>query len=352
MPPIDPNHAFVRAVATALRRRCGVRDGARLLIAVSGGGDSVALAAAISALAPRRGWSLRPALAHVLHPLRKDGSAEEDAAFTARLAESLDLPFLQIALDAPPPGVNIEAWARHARYDALAIMARTFDAHTILTAHTADDQLETLLMRLLRGTSVRGLSGIAWRRRLHAPDNSKNAADDAPQASVLRLIRPMLGVTREQGRNFLREHHLTWREDPTNADTSRLRARLRATVLPAMAAIDPRFMTNATPLADHLRHVAQLMDNAIATAADRVRLIDGVATLDRLDARTLPRLILTGLVRRLALEAGAPADRLGVRTLTPITRAARDHHGGTRTFAIEGNITITIDATTLRVTRT
>ncbi|MCE9591182.1 MAG: tRNA lysidine(34) synthetase TilS [Planctomycetes bacterium] len=343
MPPrIDPNHPFARAVAAALRHRCGVKQGARVLLAVSGGADSAALTLAVAGLAPRRGWGLQPAIGHVRHRLRRDGSAEADAAFTAALAASLDLPYLEATLDDPPAGVNIEAWARRARYDALVVMARAFDAPVIATAHQADDQLETLLMRLLRGASLRGMSGMAWRRRIASSDTG---------SQPIRLIRPMLGVTREDARAFLRDHKQEWREDPTNADTSRLRARLRAAVLPALTEVDPRVAARATAAADHLRQAARLVEAAVCAAADRVRLREGVAVVDRMEARAMPSLVLSGLVRRLALEAGAASDKLGRRAVTPIVRAARDREGGVRGFRLDSGVTVTIDAQTVRVGR-
>lgn len=331
-PRIDPNHPFVRSIASALKTRCGVRSEARLVLAVSGGADSVALALAVATLAPKRNWNLQPAIAHVQHRLRHDGSAESDAAFTASLADELSLPFLNATLDSPPERINLEAWARRARYDALLTMAQAFDAPFIATAHHADDQLETLLMRLLRGASIRGLAGMAWRRRM------------AAVPSTALLLRPMLGITREEARQFLRDHNQAWREDPTNADTSRLRARLRAQVLPALIAADARFPARATLAADHLRQASRLVEAAISSAADRVRVIEGVATLDRLDARTMPRIVLTGLLRRMAHEAGAALDQLGNRALSPITRAARDREGGERLFTLDAGIGVTINA--------
>lgn len=358
-----PQHrGLVKAVAGALRRRCGVSAGAttsgsapgsspdstpgsspgsvRLVVAVSGGADSVALLRALAAIAPRRGRHLTLAVAHVQHHLRQP-QGEEDAAFVAELAQSLDLPFLRADLDAAAlrQQGNIEAAARHARYAALAEMARAFDAPFLATAHQADDQLETLLMRMLRGTSLSGLRGIAWRRRLRLADH----------AAPIMLIRPMLGVSRADVRAHLRDLGQPWREDHTNADLSRLRARLRHDVLPVLHDLRPDAGAKAVTLAQQMAQACRVVDLAIAAAADHVQREGATASFDRSDARTWSPLVLAGLLRRLLAIAGVAADRLGTRCLEPIIRAIRDSKGGTRQFQPGDGVQITVTRNAVRV---
>ena len=182
-----PHHPLVRAVAEGLRHHCGVREGARLIVAVSGGADSVALLRALAILAPRRNWNLNLAVGHVQHHLRKRG-AEADARFVAALAKKLELPFLRADLEPPRPAKgNREDWARKERYGALAEMAQAFGASFMVTAHHGDDQLETMLMRLVRGCSVRGLAGMRWRRRLAGSLAARSNTRRIPEASMAAM---------------------------------------------------------------------------------------------------------------------------------------------------------------------
>lgn len=237
-------HPLVRHVAAGLRRRCGVSQGDALVVAVSGGADSVALLRALHLLADRRTWSLKLIVGHVQHHLREQ--AEDDARFVAALAGTLGLAFARRDVHPHHHGGNLEATARRQRYAALVQIAREHGAGFIATAHHADDQLETLLMRLVRGTTVRGLSGIAWRR----------AAGPEPEAAGISVIRPMLAATHAQAVALLEHLHQTWREDATNVDPSRLRARLRAQVTPRLRALHPHVARHAVQLADAARAVS------------------------------------------------------------------------------------------------
>ncbi len=332
--PIMPQqHPFVKTLAGALKRRCGLSGGARLLLAVSGGADSVALLRALAALRPARTWRLDLAVGHVQHHLRPE-AAEEDARFVADLARHWHLPFLRMDLEADQwrqPG-NIEARARRLRYRALVEMAQAAQYGFIATAHQADDQLETLLMRLVRGTSVGGLGGMPWRRNLRPP------AGGPP----ILLIRPMLAVTRAQVRAFLEQYHQPWREDHTNSDLTRWRARLRAQVLPVLEQIKPGAALRAVALTDHLRQVRRVLAGAVDQAADRVKVASGRYTLDRADLGRLPAVVLLGLLRRELHHAGVPADRLGRRHLGPLARAITDQAGGRRVFGFARGVRATV----------
>jgi tRNA(Ile)-lysidine synthase TilS/MesJ len=177
-----------------------------------------------------------------------------------------------------------------------------------------------MLMRLLRGASVRGMSAMAWRRTLQSGSN-------------IQLIRPMLSVDRATAKQFLDSLGQTWREDRTNADTTRLRAQLREQVLPTLRAVQSDVSDRAVKLADHLRDVAQLVEEAVEAAAEKID-----STINRAEAREMPRVVLFGLLRKLLIETGVPADRLGGRIINPIVRAIRDHTGGHRTFELSKGI--------------
>jgi len=198
-------------LATVARHRM-LRTGDRVLVAVSGGPDSVALLHALHLLAPPHALSLH--VAHVHHGLRPE--ADRDAAFVEELAGRFGLPVsverVAVALGA---GRSPEEAARLARYHALERCATRIGAHRIAVGHTADDQAETVLMRLLQGAGPLGLAGIPPVRG--------------------RVIRPLLEVTRAMVLAHLRAHGLPWVEDATNADPKFLRNRLRHDLLPLLA---------------------------------------------------------------------------------------------------------------------
>jgi len=308
---------FVTAVANALAQRCGVRPGDRLLVAVSGGSDSTALLLALAALAGAKHWQLGLHVAHIHHHLRDE--ADDDAAFVADLAARLGLTHHRREIHPASAGGNLEATARRLRYEALIDVADAVDADAIAVAHHADDQLETILMRLMRGASLRGLAGMAPARRL----------------GRRRLIRPMLAIDPADGRAMLREIGQPWREDATNADLSRVRAALRHEVLPALRAIQPGAAAKAGETADRLREIDRYLARRVRTVERRLGLRDaapGDWALDRAAARALPAELLRVLLRRALIRAAAQADRLPRRRIDEVVEAIRDADGSTRTF--------------------
>ena len=326
-----PKHPFVKAVAYALRHRCGIQRASTpsdaIIVATSGGADSVALLRAMAILTQRRTWQLRLVVGHVQHHLRDQ--AEDDAKFVADLAAQLNLPMRRVDLDlAQTPG-NLEASARRARYQALADMAQQADARHVVTAHHGDDQLETILMRLLRGSSVRGLTGMAWRRKI------------LPRHDCT-LIRPMLALDHAKAQQFLNDLDQPWCHDHTNADVSRLRARLRHEVLPPLRDIGHNTPHHITRVTDHLRQANRLIENAIDHAADHVVLRHNPITIDRPKARALPEIVLGGLLQRLLLQAGVGSDQLGRRTLDPIIHAIQDTQGGQRYFQLARGVRVEV----------
>ena len=361
---------FVGKLARSLRQRVGVGEGDRLVVAVSGGADSTALLRGLASLAGRRRWRLTLAVAHVHHHLRVEADAEAD--FVQRLADQLGLAFYQRDVwpgreqgDATPGSTapaqaaprggsgegNLEASARRLRYQALGEIAREAGANFVVTAHQADDQLETLLMRLMRGSGVRGLRGIAWRRRL--PRASQGDPDDANVGCPRpHLIRPMLGIGRSEAVEFLQSLDQPWCEDPSNRDTARWRARLRAEVVPVLAQMQPDVAQKATRAADHFRALHRMLRREVNAARHRVVQWDPTGQqylVDRTAARVLPRLTLDTLLRDLLIEAGSPRDRLSRRALRPLAGGVVDGKGGCRRFDLPGGVLAWLDRTTLNI---
>jgi tRNA(Ile)-lysidine synthase len=204
------------------------------VVGVSGGPDSTAL---LVAAAPRR-----PVVAaHFNHALR-GAEADADAAFVAELAGRLGVPFVTEKAD-PPAGPD-ENTARKARYDFLTRVARSRGSSVVAVAHTADDQAETFLMRLIRGSGTLGLGAMAPSRRL---------------AEGVLLVRPFLSVTRAEILAYLQKKRVAYRIDATNYDTARLRARIRAELLPQLRTYNPRIVEVLCRTAAHLREDEKLL---------------------------------------------------------------------------------------------
>ena len=200
--------------------------GGRILVALSGGPDSVAL---LHLLQDRR-LGLELELAHVHHAAREI-EADRDAAFCEDLGDRLDLPFhlLRIETEPTPADGREASWRRH-RYSALLDLASQRHACAVATAHHRDDVSEGVLLQLLRGTGLRALAGI--------------------QAETDRgVIRPLLPWRREDILRWLHRHDIEWCHDSSNRDTSHLRNRVRHIILPDLRIASPR-------IDDHLVHLA------------------------------------------------------------------------------------------------
>lgn len=194
---------------------------AGLVVGVSGGLDSVVLLDLLATRARRvSGAACR--VAHVNYRLR--AAADDDAAFVRALAQRYDVPCDVLLADPPPPTANVQVWARDTRYEHFQQMARTHRCRYVAVAHHADDQAETILWRLLRGTGLDGLAGMADERAL---------GDD------VTLLRPLLGCARATLEDYARARALTHRVDHTNATDHYTRNRIRHELLPVCESIQP-----------------------------------------------------------------------------------------------------------------
>jgi len=223
--------------------------GGSVLVALSGGSDSVALLHLLAAASPRLGCRLRAA--HVHHHLR-GAEADADAELCASLCRDLDLPLAVLHLDpAPPRGTSPEAWWRSERYRLLEVERARTGCTAIATAHTLDDQAETVLLKLLRGSGPAGVAGI--RRRRGA------------------VVRPVLELRRDELRAWLRAGDLAWREDASNLAADRPRAQVRHRLLPAIVREFPRAVDHlgafAAMLAEDERFLAAALGDAAARPA-------------------------------------------------------------------------------------
>ncbi len=277
-----------------------------LLVAVSGGADSCALLQILLALGQRVG------VAHVHHGLR-GSAADADLEFVRVRARALGVPFLFARVDAATrDGRSPEARARGLRYEALARLRERGGYGYVATAHTLDDQAETVLLRALRGTGPRGLAGIA------------------PHSATGRLLRPLLSVRREELRCYLRERGLAWREDETNADASIPRNRLRIDVLPVLEAIHPAAVRKLGDLAQSSRETALFLRDAVApTLARALEARDGGVWIDPAPLAELPLSLRTQAAMEL-LERQGLAERISSTHLGRMLRFLEHAEAGKR----------------------
>lgn len=266
----------------------GIASGSRIVAAVSGGPDSVALLDTLERLAGRYNWVLL--VAHVNHGLRGE-EADGDEQFVRDLASGRGLEMEVARLCFSPCERVSEATARTARYAALERMQTRWGGDLIATGHTADDQAETFIMRLLRGSGVRGLAAMSTRRDT--------------------IVRPFLGIQREVILTALQERGLVYRLDSTNRTPRPLRNRVRSQVLPVLALLQPRTVemigraaANLAVTADFLRGEADrvLDDIVIERSAES---IEGSVSL----WRALHPVLQYGVLERL-LESlhGVPCE--------------------------------------------
>jgi len=220
-----------------------VDGGRRWLLAVSGGADSLALLHVMARLAGELDITL--AVAYVDHGIRPPEAIAAEQAFVGAQARGLELPFLagRARLDGRAGArLSPEDAARRGRYTALAELATRAGAGCVATGHTRSDQAETVLLRLLRGSGVRGLAAMV-------PDAPWPMAADHPP----RLVRPLLGLDREETAAYCRARCLEPRRDPENSNLRYLRNRVRAEVVPVLRSLNPRIETVLAQLAEESR---------------------------------------------------------------------------------------------------
>ena len=223
--PGRPRSALAQSTLENLRRRRWLKPGDRLAAAVSGGADSVALLRALLELRQDLGFVL--SVAHFNHTLRGDES-EADHAFVRDLAFTHDLQFHEahgdVAARAREHSLSAEAAARQARYEFFWSLIEGNRVDRIATAHTLDDQAETVLLRLIRGTGTRGLGGI--HPQLTAPSSGL--------VSRGSVIRPLLHARRREVEGYLKSLGQEWREDSSNRDLHHTRNRVRQALIPLL----------------------------------------------------------------------------------------------------------------------
>lgn len=286
---------LLRSVATA-SRALGI-PGRRILVAASGGVDSTVLLHALHVLRER--LSLNLSIGHVNHGLR-GAPAEADAAFVEHLGAGLGLAVRVERVD--PEALrrgrgsrvrpSLQEASRRLRYQALRRMADAEGAEFVATAHTADDQAETVLLRLLRGTGPEGLAGI--------PERSRDG----------RVVRPLLRVPRAEVLSFARKRRIAWRDDASNASPRFARSRLRTRWLPGLQeAFNPQLLRAVADLAEAQRRELEWLERLADEEATR-RFVEEANAL-RIEAggwQALPEALTRRLARLALRRCGGARD--------------------------------------------
>ncbi len=269
-------------VERTIRRHAMLEGGETVLVAVSGGADSVSLLHLLTSLAP--GWRLTLHVLHVDHQLRPDSA--RDAEFVQALGGRLGVP-VEVATVTVSGRDSLEAAARQARYAALDACADRIGAQRIALAHTADDQAETVLMRLLEGAGVRGLAGIPPVRG--------------------RLIRPLIECRRVELEAELGSAGIEWVEDPTNQDAKFLRNRIRHELLPLLEeTYNPEIARALVRVATLARDAMNALDRIATAELDRLGAWqEGAVTLQLEPLRALPRQVAAEVLRQAAARLGS-----------------------------------------------
>ncbi|MGC4876968.1 tRNA lysidine(34) synthetase TilS [Micromonospora sp. DT43] len=298
----------VAAIRVAVRRALtGLPSGGPVLVACSGGADSLALAAATVFVAPRLG---RPTgLVTVDHGLQS-GSERRAEAVAAWAREAGFAPVLAVRVRVAGRPGGPEAAAREARYEALTEAARQHQAVAVLTGHTRDDQAETVLLALARGAGPRGLAGMPDRRDLGG----------------VPLLRPLLEIGREQTRAACAALGLDPWQDPHNTDRSYARSRVRADLLPALVrALGPGVVDNLARTARLVAADNAALDELAHTALAAARCPDGGLSVPVL--ADLPPAVRGRVLHSWARELGALPSALSHRHVVALDALVTGWHG-------------------------
>lgn len=265
-------------------------NGGLILCAVSGGIDSICLLHLLWTLAARKSFSL--AAAHYNHQLR-GAESQRDQEFVESWCRKRSIPLTTgsgpVAQTAQAQGRGIEETARRLRYAFLQKTAQELGADRIATAHTADDNAETLLLHLIRGAGLQGLSGIPPRRE--------------------NIIRPLLGCTRRQVEDYCTAHGLTHVEDSSNGDPGYTRNFLRLQVMPLLRQMNPKAVETISAAAGRLREDHLFLDGLAEQQAETLGQLQGkTLRISAKELAALPPVLQVRAVRKLLERAGGGTD--------------------------------------------
>lgn len=250
---------FVRSLITEWRKMSLPFADEKILVAVSGGADSVSLALALHQLRELKKLKTEFIIAHFNHKLR-DAESENDERFVKKLAENLKFQFVcgKPKVKIQNQKGNLEQLARNYRYDFLLKIAVKLNVSSVLTAHTLNDQAETFLFNLLRGSGIDGLSAMKAKKSLESEEKLKSRIPNLK--SQIELARPLLNwAKREDTEKFCRENNVEFRRDAMNDDLKFSRARIRKELIPFLRNYNPKIVEILAKTSDLLGKDAKVL---------------------------------------------------------------------------------------------
>ena len=305
-----------------LVKRCLLENGRPLLVGFSGGPDSLCLLDGLQRL------GFTPVVAHFNHHLRPEADAEVETV--CAIAQQMEVQFVTAEGDVQgytkKNGLSIEEAARILRYNFLFAQARHFQAQAVLVAHNADDQVETVLMHLIRGCGLAGLRGMPF----YALPN--------PWSQDIPLARPLLNVWRAEIGAYLDEHKLSAVQDASNADTRFLRNRLRHELIPQMATYNLNFKRNLLRLAEIVSAEDEILSGLVSQVWGEVMCEagEGVISIRCKEFSALPPALRRRLLRQ-AIERLRPGLRdVDYETIELADTALREARSGSSWDLISG----------------
>ena len=317
-----------RRISRALVEEVGTGFGRPLIAAVSGGADSSAMLLLLTDTQSRHGWRVRAA--HVDHLIQSEEIRRQFRQGAVTLSEQAGTPLDIVEADARAESERssdgIEAAARRVRYDALARMAEDRGAPVVAVAHTEDDQAETVLLHILRGSGLDGLSGMPKQR---------------PLTDEVQLVRPLLGITREETEDVCRAYDWQPVPDPSNEHHGHTRNRIRHSLLPLMAEINPGVSERLAQLSHAVSSDRELLE--LIGQQTLAQLRDDHGAVVRRQFMTLPGQLQTRVLRALCREHGLILS--AERTATALQVIHTGHGrielpGGAQLSVASGTITL------------
>ena len=312
------NRKLEQTVSGWLERTVTLSPDDGIIVALSGGADSVSLLSALDRL--RKDGTLPPELsllaAHVNHGLRGE-EADRDERFVRRLCEEMQIPLQVLKVNVAEQrlkGEGIEEAGRRIRYGFFRRLQQQYGYRYVATAHTADDQLETVLLNLTRGSGLNGLCGIPPVRD--------------------GIIRPLLDCSREEIERYCEENHLSFVTDSTNTDTAYRRNQIRQTVLPLLRDINPQITSACSRLTDSLREDEALLSRLTRELLQSARRPDGQYDRDLL--LFAPPALLRRAIKGVMETAGGDPEERHIRLVEQMLRA------GEGVLQIPGEVTVTV----------
>ena len=312
---------LIRALAEQIEAEDLFDRQSAVVVGVSGGLDSTALLHALVGLNRHAGYSLTLHVAHLNHGLR-GAESDADAAFVQSTAADLELPCTVERVDVPDAardtGESIEETARRCRYAFYErVCTGPASAKLVAVGHTADDNAETVLHRVIRGTGWRGMTGIPQRRPIR-------------ERSAIEVVRPTLRFTREELRVFLDGLGVAFRHDRTNESTEPMRNRIRNIVLPLVREqVNPQVDDALLRLAQQARWVDEFLRETVDTMFGTLLISrnDQEVVLNAAAMAAKPQIVQAELIRRAVRGLGVGERRFTHATVIAVTRLLQDRTG-------------------------